>query len=106
MVPDPGAEGALKAGFGVGGQAEKTLLVRGVGPRLADLGVGGVLGDPVLNVYDAQGRLRATNDDWARNADPRPATLAAQRSGAFTLVPTQRDAALVVTLPPGRIRRR
>ena len=47
--------GALTAGTVVPGPAAKSMLIRGVGPTLAEFGVAGVLSDPALTVYDRFG---------------------------------------------------
>ena len=39
-------------------------MIRGVGPGLTPLGVGGGLADPQLTVYDAQGVTIGQNDNW------------------------------------------
>jgi hypothetical protein len=87
----------LIAGFTISGTEPKRILVRGVGPTLATLGVTGTLADPKLELI-RQGTTTpmASSDDW----DP---TLAPVFSavGAFALTPGSKDAALLVTLPPG-----
>ncbi len=83
------------AGFVVDGPVAKTLLIRAVGPTLAGFGVGGALADPKLEIF-RNGAKAVENDDWS------PALAAtAQAVGAFALAPNSRDAALLVTLPPG-----
>ncbi len=84
------------AGFVVDGTVGKTLLIRAVGPTLASFGVGGTLADPKLEIYNSSTVKVVENDNWS-------ATLAATATsvGAFALVPGSRDAALLVTLPPG-----
>lgn len=86
----------LIVGFAVRGGAE-TILARGVGPGLADLGVPGVLDDPRLDLLSAAGAVVEGNDDWL------PATVAplAARVGAFPLTPGSRDAALVTRVAEG-----
>ncbi|MBE2212656.1 MAG: hypothetical protein IAE82_02205, partial [Opitutaceae bacterium] len=85
----------LIAGFAIEGTAPKALLIRGVGPGLAGR-VSGHLLDARLVVYDGDGRAIAENDDW-------PANLASVFSAvsAFGLPAGSKDAALVVSLPPG-----
>ena len=99
-APVNAGAGALIAGFVINGSAAKTVLIRGIGPALAQFGVSGVLADPVIQVYGAgSGVLVATNDNWS--GDPAVAA-AAGRVGAFALAdPAGKDAALLVTLPPG-----
>ena len=93
------AENALFAGFVIAGTGTKRLLVRAVGPGLAGFGVPGLLADPQLAVHalDAASAL-ASNNDWAGTAELKAAATAA---GAFTIPDAGRDAAVLVTLPPG-----
>lgn len=91
-------ERALIAGFVVRGATTKQLVVRGVGPALASLGVAGALPNPVLTLYDGAGRVLATNDNWG--AILTPAGVMAGL-GAFPLANGSADAALRVALPPG-----
>lgn len=94
-VRAPAGSGAqtLIVGFVVEGT--KSLLLRGIGPTLADYGVSGVLADPQLALYSSSGVQLQKDDDW--NGD---ATLAATFAsvGAFALRTTSRDAALVRTV--------
>ena len=69
-------------------------------PTLASLGVTGTLADPTLEVI-RQGAPAATatvasNDNWDTSLAP-----AFSSVGAFALNPGSRDAALIVSLPPG-----
>ncbi len=84
----------LITGFVLQGTGTKRLLIRGVGPKLADYGVSGVLADPRLEVYNAAGVAIAANDNWDASLASTFAT-----AGAFPLTPGSKDAALVVTLP-------
>jgi hypothetical protein len=88
----------LIAGFVITGNAPKTLLVRGIGPGLSQFGVGGVLVDPQLAVFDGRGVVVASNDNWGGTA---PLTSAFAQTGAFTIPAASKDAAAVVTLQPG-----
>lgn len=89
--------GILIAGFVVHGAGAKRVLIRGVGPRLLDYGVSGVLADPALQLFK-DGALVAANDDWG--GTPALSTAAAT-VGAFPLSQGSKDAALLVTLPAG-----
>ncbi len=51
------------AGLVIANGAEDTLLVRGLGPSLDDLGLAG-LSDPRLDLFDGDGNLLASNDNW------------------------------------------
>ncbi len=92
-------DNALTPGFVIRGSGAKRLLIRAVGPTLAQLGVGGVLLDPELAVFAAGASAPlARNDDWGGTPALQAAFAAA---GAFALAADSKDAALIVTLPPG-----
>lgn len=86
----------LIAGFVVDGTAAKTLLIRGVGAKLAEFGVSGVLADPKLEIYNAAASKVAENDSWNALLQP-----VARSVGAFDLTIGSRDAAIMITLAPG-----
>ena len=89
----------LIAGFVIGGSTAKTVLIRATGPALDLFGVLGVLADPKLDVIRSDSStVVASNDNWGGGT-----ALANTFSsvGAFSLAPTSKDAAVVVTLPPG-----
>jgi hypothetical protein len=46
------------------GGAAVRVLVRAIGPSLANVGVAGALPDPTLELRDSNGLLVAYNDDW------------------------------------------
>jgi hypothetical protein len=91
----------LIAGLIIGGSTPKQVLVRAAGPALGDFNVPGVLSDPELTLYDSAGKVVARNDNWG--SDGSASTLAAtfSRLGAFQFKANSRDAALLVSLPPG-----
>jgi hypothetical protein len=92
----------LVIGFVVTGTGPKTVLLRAVGPGLTPFGVGGVLADPQLRLFNAAGTATDTNDDWASSAALAAAHGAAfTQTGAFGLPAASKDAALLVTLQPG-----
>lgn len=86
------------AGFIIGGSEPKQVLIRASGPALTPYGVPGVLDDPVLLLYSG-GMQIGQNDDWSADADRIEA--AALRVSAFAWPRGSKDAALLVTLPPG-----
>jgi sugar lactone lactonase YvrE len=96
-VNDSDASHAFIAGFVISGTTPKQVLIRGVGPGLTPYGVTAFLPNPHLKVFSG-GTVVAENEDWG--GDPTVAA-AASRVGAFPLSATSKDAALVVTLPPG-----
>ena len=91
------------AGFVVSGPPGTTerVLVRGVGPALAQFNVTGYLSNPVLTVFDSKGIQIATNSGW--NSAPNAADIAAafKTVGAFALPLDSADAALLIDLSPG-----
>jgi hypothetical protein len=90
-------ENILTGGFALGGSGSKRLLIRAVGPQLEAFGVTNGLSDPVLELYEASGRMLAENDDWDPALEPTFASV-----GASPLTAGSRDAALAVTLAAGR----
>jgi hypothetical protein len=93
---DAGEHGLI-VGFAMGSGLPRRLLLRVLGPQLAAYGVEEVLADPRLEVFTGEGERVAANDDWE------PALAAVmQRAGAPALALGSRDAALVLTVAPGR----
>jgi len=88
-------DATLVMGFHIAGTGEKTLLVRGIGPKLSEYNVPSVVADPSLAVYHDK-TLIDSNDDWDSSLAQDFAT-----AGAFALDPGSKDAAFKVTLPPG-----
>lgn len=85
-------ENVLIGGFIVAGTEDKKVLLRGLGPSLAQAGVDGVLADPTLEVRDASGALIAFDDNWS---DTQSGEI--DRTG---LAPTNyAEAAILATLP-------
>lgn len=93
-------ENALIAGFVLSGTQPRRVLLRAVGPSLAQFNLSGTLGDPILTLYRGDTAI-ATNDDWELSRSAAAVSLTAQRVGAFPLNPSSLDAALLITLPPG-----
>jgi cyclophilin family peptidyl-prolyl cis-trans isomerase len=89
---------ALVAGFVIDGSASKTVLIRGIGPALSDVfGVSGVLADPKLEIFrQADGVKIVENDNWKPILAPYFDAV-----GAYRFFFNSKDAALLVTLPPG-----
>jgi hypothetical protein len=88
----------LIAGFVINGPGAKRVLIRGVGPGLVRFKVDGTLVDPELVLFAHPDVLIARNDDWG---DAPAIAQAGDAAGAFALPSGSRDAALVITLPPG-----
>lgn len=86
-------------GFVIEGTRNRDVLIRAIGPGLAQFGVGGALEDPTITLNRIVGGVAtvvATNDNW--NASLAPTFLAA---GAFALSNGSNDAALQANLQPG-----
>ena len=54
----------LIGGFIVGNGGSDTVVVRAIGPSLADAGIGNPLADPTLDLYDGNGALIVSDDNW------------------------------------------
>ena len=77
-----------------GGTASTTVIVRAIGPSLTAEGVRGALQDPTLELYNSDGTLLSTNDNWRSDQET-----AIQNS---TVPPSNdRESAIVATLAPG-----
>jgi hypothetical protein len=93
--------GILIAGFVIDGNTPKTVLIRAVGPTLSEFGVSGVLSDPEITVF-ADSTQIASNSNWeAGTSTAAQIASASAQVGAFALQPGSKDAALLLTLPPG-----
>ena len=85
----------LIMGFYISGKGEKTLLIRGIGPRLTFYNVPSVVADPRINVY-YDDQIIDGNNDWDS-----PLASVFETFGAFEIIPGSKDAAMMITLPPG-----
>ena len=87
----------LIGGFIIGGGATGDLIVlRGIGPSLAGVGLSPVLANPRLELHDSSGALVTSNDNW--QDDPTQAALIT----ALGLAPTDNmESAIASTLAPG-----
>ena len=83
-------------GFVITGSASQTVVVRGIGPSLANFGIPSPLQNPRLQlVRMSDGATIATNDDWQSDAS-------ASQVQADGFAPSDpREAAIKITLPPG-----
>ncbi len=87
-------DNALIAGFIVTGPSGSTkkVLIRGIGPSLANFGVSGTLSDPLLELHKSDGSV-VTNDNW--------------QQGDTSQIPSgfapsdPRESVVVATLTPG-----
>ena len=63
-----GTNSNVMIGGFVTGVAENRIIVRALGPTLTQFGVTGVLMDPVLGLFDANGNAIAGNDNWQQSS--------------------------------------
>jgi hypothetical protein len=89
---------AVTVGLVINGTGSKQMLIRGVGPTLASFGVGGVLGNPQLELFNAGGTLINSDLAWGGGA---ALTGVFAALGAFALPATSADSALYVSLAAG-----
>jgi subtilisin-like proprotein convertase family protein len=81
-------------GFIITGTTAKHVVVRGIGPSLAQFGLTGVLADPVLELHGPSGFTTITNDNWRDTQE-----MAIQATG---LAPTNDlESAIYANLAPG-----
>jgi len=77
-----------------GANGSVNLVVRALGPSLAQFGVPNPLADPRLGLYDGNGTLMMSNDNWKDSQQT-----ALENSGFQP--PNDLDSAILVTLPTG-----
>lgn len=88
-------DNVLIGGFIVGGSGEKQVVLRALGPSLAQAGVDGALADPILEIRNSSGGLVGTNDNWRSSQQ-------ANFIQSIGLAPTNDlESAIYVKLSPG-----
>jgi hypothetical protein len=87
-------DNVLIGGFILNGTEDKDVLLRALGPSLADQGISNPLPDPTLELHDSTGALVASNNNWKDTQE-----FAIESTG----IPPTNDleSALVTTLTPG-----
>ncbi|HEY1581800.1 MAG TPA: hypothetical protein VGF73_01730 [Chthoniobacterales bacterium] len=84
----------LISGVIVSGSQSASLLLRALGPSLTAAGLHGALADPTLELFDGNGDLILSNDNWKDTQQ--------SEIEATGLAPSDdRESAAVVTLSPG-----
>jgi hypothetical protein len=83
-------------GFIITGTAPKHILLRAIGPTLAQSGISDALPDPVLELHDSGAFATITNDNWRDDPAQEAAIIATGLPPANNL-----EAAINVTLNPG-----
>jgi Matrixin len=86
---------ALIGGFIINGPQSQRSVIRALGPSLGSIGVNGALANPTLDVYNTNGDLMVTNDDYYTTRDT--ALL-----GAYGLTPSSYlESAIYLEVAPG-----
>ena len=87
-------DNVLIGGFIISGTAQKTVLIRGLGPSLASQNVPNVLADPTLELHNSAGATIASNDNWKDSQE--------QQIQDTGIPPTNDlESAIVATVDPG-----
>jgi hypothetical protein len=82
------------AGLGNNGAGSARVVIRAIGPSLANAGISNPLQDPTLEIHDGNGAIITSNDDWKDSQES-----LIQQSG---LAPADaREAALIGVVPTG-----
>lgn len=96
------AGGELTPGFVLRGDGTKNLVIRAVGPELADFNVSGAMADPTLGLVPLGGSTpQLTNDNWEDSSNSASLVTTSATLGAFPLDSGSLDAAVLtsVSLP-------
>ncbi len=80
-------------GFIITGNTPKRVIIRGIGPSMASVGITDAIADPILHLFGPNGPEIAVNDNWQDTQ---------QTEIEGTGIPPQdpREAAIVATLQP------
>jgi len=88
-----GTSDPMIAGFIVGNGSDVTVLIRGLGPSLADFGLVS-LSNPRIDLFDGDGNLLASNDNWSDTQS--------SEIGATGLAPENPlESAMLINVPRG-----
>jgi hypothetical protein len=79
----------------VQGAFSSSVILRGIGPSLANAGVPDVLADPTLELRDGNGALLVANDNWQDDS------ISAAQLIAYGLAPQPLESGIFVSLAPG-----
>jgi hypothetical protein len=86
-------EGVMIGGFIITGNDAKRVVIRGIGPSLANFNVPNAVNNPVLRLFGPTGSPIAANDNWQDTQAPE-----VQATGIAPQDP--RESAIVATLAP------
>lgn len=88
-------DNVLIGGFIVGPGSSGRVVIRAMGPSLANVGITAALADPVLEIHDHNGALMKTNDNWQTDSS------AAEVQAAGLAPANANESALLSPLTPG-----
>jgi uncharacterized repeat protein (TIGR03803 family) len=91
-------QNVLIAGFIITGTEAKKIVLRGIGPSLANVGIAEPLNDPTLELHQGAATL-ATNDNWKTRADGSSQQAEIEATGIPPA--SEFESALVTTVNPG-----
>ena len=94
--------GIAIAGFVVEGPPGETkqVLIRGIGPTLANFGITGTLASPTISLFSGTMAV-ASNTGWGTNSNAAQIAAVTSQVGAFALASGSADSALLANLLPG-----
>jgi hypothetical protein len=87
-------DNVMIAGTIIDAGGDPIVVVRAVGPTLANAGIAGPLGDPTLELYNSNGEQIAANDNW-RDGQPTAA------KATLLQATDDRESVIVASLAPG-----
>ncbi|MSU23491.1 MAG: hypothetical protein EXS32_06660 [Opitutus sp.] len=96
-----GRERMLIAGFVIASGGDRTVLIRGIGPALANFGATSPLAAPQFQLVNSAGQIVAEGAPWDFGSNAGEIGAVAAAAGAFPLDGGSADAALLVSLAPG-----
>jgi hypothetical protein len=88
-------DNVLIGGFIISGSVDKKVIMRAIGPSLAQFGLTGLLDDPTLELYDSNNQLIGANDNWRTAQESEISNSGFAPQNSF-------ESALIATLAPGR----
>jgi hypothetical protein len=92
------ADNVMIGGFSLGGSSTNPvkIVVRAIGPSLAQAGISNALSNPTLELFDNNGQRVGFNDNWGDDSSQ------AAQLQALNIAPgNAAESAIVTTLPPG-----
>jgi len=93
-------DGQIIAGLVIQGDESLPVLIRAIGPSLAEYGLTGEITRPQLELY-SDGELVDANQGWTESSNQAEIISAALSVGAFAVSPTSHDAVIMRELAPG-----